>query len=119
LGLEQNRDIFAFPGRIDSPISQGTNYLIQQGAKLIASSKDILEEYGIDWQDTNKKEETFQFTKKEEQILALMEDHEIKTIDYFAERLEDLSVSAIISVLMGLILKNVVIEEAGGYKRIK
>jgi DNA processing protein len=119
LGLEQNRDIFAIPGRIDSPISQGTNYLIQQGAKLIASAKDILEEYGIDWQDANKKEVTFQFTKKEEQILALMEDHEVKTIDYFVDRLEDLSVSAIISVLMGLILKNVVMEESGGYKRIR
>jgi hypothetical protein len=48
-----------------------------------------------------------------------MEDHEIKSIDYFVERLEDLSVSAVISVLMGLILKNVVMEEAGGYKRIR
>ncbi|MGD2092488.1 MAG: DNA-processing protein DprA [Candidatus Aminicenantes bacterium] len=119
LGLEQNRDIFAIPGPIDSPISQGTNYLIQQGAKLIASAKDIFEEYGIDWQDTNNKEVTLQFTKKEEQILALMEDHEVKSVDYFVERLEDLSVSAIISVLMGLILKNVVMEEAGGYKRIR
>lgn len=119
LGLEQNRDIFAIPGRIDSPISQGTNYLIQQGAKLIASAKDILEEYGIDWQNTNRKEVTCQFTKKEEQILALMDNHEIKSVDYFVDRLEDLSVSAVISVLMGLILKNVVMEESGGYKRIR
>jgi hypothetical protein len=51
--------------------------------------------------------------------LALMEDHAVKNIDYFVEKLEDLSVSAIISVLMGLILKNVVMEEAGGYKRIR
>jgi DNA processing protein len=120
LGLEQNRDIFAFPGRIDSPVSEGTNYLIQQGAKLITSAKDILEEFGLDWVEAaDKKEETFKFTKKEEQILELMADHELKTIDYFVERLEDLSVSSVISVLMGLILKNVVVEEAGGYRRIR
>lgn len=116
LGLEQNRDIFAFPGRIDSPISRGTNYLIQQGAKLITSSKDILEEYGIQL-EKNKKEEKFQFTKNEEKILDLMADNEIKSIDYFVEKLE-FSVSATISLLMGLLLKSAVIEEAGGYKRI-
>jgi DNA processing protein len=117
LGLEQNRDIFAIPGRIDSPISEGTNYLIQQGAKLITSSKDILDEYDI--KPANKKELILEFSKREERILELMADYEIKSIEYFVERTDDLSVSAIISVLMGLILKNVVIEEAGGYKRIK
>ena len=117
LGLEQNRDIFAFPGRIDSPISQGTNYLIQQGAKLITSSKDILEEYGIQL-EKEKKEEKFRFSKKEEDILALMADNEVKSIDYFVDKLE-FSVSATISILMGLILKNMVVEEAGGYRRIK
>lgn len=117
LGLEQNRDIFAIPGPIDSPISEGTNYLIQQGAKLISSAKDILEEYGIE--PVKREKVTLEFSKKEKNILELMADYEIKSIDYFVERLDDLSVSAIISVLMGLILKNVVIEEAGGYKRIK
>ena len=58
------------------------------------------------------------FSKKEQQILDLMADGQIKSIDYFVEKL-DYSVSETISYLMGLILKNVVIEEAGGYKRIE
>jgi DNA processing protein len=117
LGLEQNRDIFAFPGRIDSPICQGTNYLIQQGAKLITSSRDILEEFGIVLQK-EKQEEQFQFSVKEKKILELMADCDVKSVDFLVDKMED-SVSATISILMGLILKSVVIEESGGYKRVK
>lgn len=43
--LEQDRDVFAMPGRISHPQSAGTNRLIQQGAKLILNFEDILEEY--------------------------------------------------------------------------
>ena len=42
--LEQGRDVFAIPGSIFSLSSTGTNKLIQQGAKLVMSSDDILEE---------------------------------------------------------------------------
>lgn len=43
--LEQDRDVFAVPGALDAPMSQGTNLLIQQGAKLVTCGRDILEEY--------------------------------------------------------------------------
>ena len=43
--LEQGRDVFVVPGNINSEASNGTNNLIKQGAKLITSYKDVLEEY--------------------------------------------------------------------------
>jgi DNA processing protein len=44
LGLEQGKEIFAVPGSIDSPGSRGTHKLLKDGAKLVESVHDILEE---------------------------------------------------------------------------
>ncbi len=47
IALEQNREVFAIPGSILSPMSRGTNSLIQEGAKLVRSCTDILEELNL------------------------------------------------------------------------
>ena len=46
LGEEQGRPVFALPGRVDSPFSQGTHQLIRDGAVLVQTLDDILEQLG-------------------------------------------------------------------------
>jgi DNA processing protein len=44
LAAEAGRDVFAIPGSIHSPLARGCHQLIRQGAKLVESAQDILEE---------------------------------------------------------------------------
>jgi DNA processing protein len=47
LAAEQGREVFAIPGSIHSPFSKGTHRLIRDGAKLVETALDVIEELGL------------------------------------------------------------------------
>lgn len=49
LALQNNRDVFAFPGELNDPLYEGSNKLIQAGAKLVLQSEDVSEDLQYYW----------------------------------------------------------------------
>jgi DNA processing protein len=48
MAYEQGREVFAIPGNITSSKSFGPNYLIKDGAKLVQTWRDVVEEFPLD-----------------------------------------------------------------------
>ncbi len=69
--LEQGTEVFAVPGNITSPTSEGTNSLIKTGATPVTSAEDILQVMDI---EAEQQISTNQRTPEEQTIIELMQN---------------------------------------------
>jgi len=75
LALDQGREVFVVPGRIDSPKSEGCHRLAQEGAKLIHSVADILAELpaGANPSPTSDTSSTSRLAPEEEKLFSFLD----------------------------------------------
>ena len=109
--LDQGRNVYAIPGRIGDPMSEGTNCLIRMGAMLTRCPEDILEDMGLDTKKTTKKRKA-DLTEKERRILSLLSGTPV-----FTEELLScgMPVQEMIPVLSALEEKGLVRQAMRGY----
>ncbi|MFW5432427.1 MAG: DNA-processing protein DprA [Methylophilaceae bacterium] len=120
LATEQGREVFAIPGSIHSPVSKGCHLLIKQGAKLVESAEDILEELKNlmpEHSPLGPKTQMGETSPKANSLLALMGFEAINFESLLAS--SALTAEALSSMLMLLELEGKITALAGGnYQRL-
>ena len=145
LAADQGKEVFAVPGSIFNPLSSGCHHLIQQGAKLIQSAEDVIEEIqfqpppsqgfydksgqrnpkspqiGIDSSKnnhTNDDKDTAPADKKYRDCLAIIGFDPIAFDEI--HRLSGLTIAELSAMLLDLELEDWIAKDAGGsYQRIR
>lgn len=119
LAAEQGREVFAIPGSIHSPLARGCHALIRQGAKLVETANDVIEELGAlaalalpvahEW--------TPVLSNDESELLRHL-GYDSVHIDVIIER-SGLTIDRVSSMLLALELRGLIAVGPGGmYQRI-
>ncbi|MDG6097317.1 DNA-protecting protein DprA [Alteromonas sp. ZYF713] len=115
LAADMGIDVFATPGNINNPLSEGPHYLIQQGARLVTCSGDICEELGWVVKDSEDAGDNHQQDEVDESLLKEFAGEPIN-IDYLVEK-TGLSVNRLMPRLVELELQGRIVAVPGGYTR--
>lgn len=117
LAAEAGREVFAIPGSIHSPVSRGCHQLIRQGAKLVESAQDVLEE--LRWPPAGRAP-TSRPAPEDRQAAELLASlgFEPCDVDTLVER-SGLTAERLLAMLLALELEGHVAQLPGGrYQRL-
>lgn len=108
--IDQGRSVYAVPGQIDRPTSAGSNRLIQQGAKLVMSSSDVLEDMQVLFPEAPKltpsKPRTDTLNHDEKTVYEAISDSETPVDEIIAK--SGLPTAKVCSTLLALEMKAMV-----------
>jgi DNA processing protein len=111
--LEQNKEVFAVPGRITSKNSEGTNRLIKQGARIVLDTEDIIEELAPMLKGfIKRRDDVKQAISEEESRICDSLTREPKHIDILA-RETGMPSHEILNTLLSLELKGIARQSQG------
>ena len=114
--LDQNRQVFAIPGRPFDKNSVGCNRLIQMGAKMVLSPQDILEEWGMVFSSSSKEISVhgLSLPPEETQILSQMQ-HDPLHLDLIFEKNSTIPKDRLQYLLLKLEMKQAIKRLPGNY----
>lgn len=115
MALEQNRDVLAIPGSIHNPVARGCHYLVQQGAKLVTSIADVLDELQIEQPQRVWDKPVVSLPDEKENLVQFI-GFEMTTIDQLISR-SGYTVEQVTKELVELQLIGVILSVPGGYMR--
>jgi DNA processing protein len=116
LALDEGREVFAIPGNVELEQTKGPHWLIKQGAKLVESVDDILEEFNI-----KRIVETIESKKIDYSQLSIEEGNIIKILSKEPKHIDEISlkskldISNALSMLSILEIKGLVKQLPGKY----
>ena len=123
--LEQSREVFAIPGSIHNPLARGCHQLIRQGAKLVETAEDIIEELLPHLPTLMTPVAETLINEKNEPTLDPDHQKLLKCLQYEAIAIDELvdhsgfSAAEVASMLLILELEGRVVNQGGRYTRIK
>lgn len=121
--LEQGREVFAIPGSIHNPLARGCHHLLRQGAKLVETATDVLEELGSLLQalipstaPSQPKQKLLDLPILDGDYAKLMQyiGFEMTPVDTLIER-SGLAAETVSSLLLMLELQGYITAVSGGY----